>query len=98
MWSESTSDRVDNDEVEVAVLGSFWMSGALYESMFVVWTNSTGPDILLRMGPEIDPLTELLRLGLPSASPPPPKTLARRVVNALARDIVAEFDVLGSRR
>lgn len=56
--------------------------------MLVVWINSTGPEILLRMGPLRDPLTVWLLDGLPSESPPP-KTLARRVVNALAKDMFA---------
>jgi hypothetical protein len=29
-----------------------YKSGALYASMFVVWVNSTGPEILLRIEPE----------------------------------------------
>lgn len=75
--------------VGAEILGPLRISGALYESMLVVWTSSTGPEILVRTGPLMEPLTVLLLVGLPSESPP--NTLARRVVNARASDILAEW-------
>ena len=46
--SESSSD-LDDELVEAADFGT--ISGALYESMFVVCTSETGPEILFRMEP-----------------------------------------------
>ena len=82
---DSSSDRFD-EVGEVADLGK--RSGALYESMLVVWTSSTGAEILLRM--ELSALVVLLRLGRLSESPIWMLCLTRRVVNALPMlDILA---------
>jgi hypothetical protein len=53
----------------------------LYESMLVVWTSSTGPEILLRRFKE--PLVVWLRWG-PESEPSRP----RRVVKARASDMI----------
>ena len=80
----SSSERCD-ESVELAVFGT--ISGALYDSILVVWINSTGAEILWRMEPTL-PLVVLLRCGvvLPSASMR--LCLTRRVVNALVIAIV----------
>jgi hypothetical protein len=48
--SESSSDLVEELlEAGDVSLCAGRMSGALYESMLVVWMSSSGPEILLRM-------------------------------------------------
>jgi hypothetical protein len=69
--------------VELAVLG---MSGALYDSILVVYMSSTGAEILWRIDPAA--FVVLLRCGNTSASESVRLCLTRRVVNALAMDIL----------
>jgi hypothetical protein len=89
----SSSDRCD-EPVEDADMGL--MSGALYDSMLVVWMSSMGFEILWRREPT-DALVELARLGAFSASAAFILCLTRRVVNALAIDMMAACSYSWSR-
>lgn len=82
--SEKSSSGL-GEEVVVVDEGdvSVWMSGALYDSMFVVCVRAMGLEILLRS--EEAPLVELLR-STPALSR---LCLTLRVVNALAMDMLA---------
>jgi len=55
--------------------------------MLVVWTSSRGPEILLRMLPEL--FVVLLRWGRKDESEESPLPLTRRVVKARDSDIFA---------
>jgi hypothetical protein len=72
------------DEFEEELLGK--MSGALYESIFVVEMSSMGAEILCRIVPPV--LIVLDRFGISGVAST--EALARRVVNALDKDIFAE--------
>lgn len=61
------------------------MSGALYESMFVVEMSSIGAEILCLMPPD---LTVIDLFGMSEVASA--EALARRVVKALDSDIFAE--------
>jgi hypothetical protein len=90
--SESSSSDLVDEAVDDAVLG--WMSGALYDSIFVVWMSSTGAEILLRI--ELNALVVLLRCGIPSASAAAEMLcLFRRVVKAL---VIVDILTFCSRR
>jgi hypothetical protein len=87
----STEDSSSDLEVRVGedfVWG--YKSGALYASMFVVWVNSMGLEILLRIEPDCPkPLAvELLRFGRTPMSVD--DCFTRRVVKARANDIFAD--------
>lgn len=82
----SSSDRCE-EPVEDADMGL--MSGALYDSMLVVWMRLMGLDILWRREPTGPLVVELLRLGSFSTSAAWMLCLTRRVVNARAIDMVA---------
>jgi hypothetical protein len=79
--------------VELAVLG---MSGALYDSIFVVYISSTGAEILWRIDPAA--FVVLLRWGRTSASARVRLCLTRRVVNALAMDILVGWRACSEER
>ena len=88
--SDSSSDRVV-EAGDAEALGK--RSGALYESMLVVWMSSTGAEILLRMLVPRGRDRVLLRLGIESEVRST-LFLALRVVNARARAIL-DFVPLG---
>lgn len=56
--SDMSSSDLCEEPVEGAVMG--WMSGALYDSILVVWMSSIGFEILWRIEPT-DPFIEVLR-------------------------------------
>jgi hypothetical protein len=95
-----SSDRAD-EAVDAADLGK--RSGALYESMLVVWTSSTGAEILCLSVPVVEALflsvpkedlaMVLLRCGALSPSASCMLCFTLRVVNARARDILADIPV-----
>lgn len=78
--------------MELAVLG---MSGALYDSIFVVYISSTGAEILWRIDPAA--FVVLLRWGRTSASARVRLCLTRRVVNALVMDILVAGGLVAKR-
>jgi len=65
------------------------MSGALYDSIFVVEMSSIGAEILCLIVPENECFVVIDRFGIPEVASA--ETLAlRRVVKALESDIFAE--------
>lgn len=85
--SDNSSSDLCEDVVELAVFGK--ISGALYDNMLVVWISSMGAEILWRIDPTAL-LVVLLRCGLLSAASAAIRLcLTRRVVKALAIDMLA---------
>jgi len=85
--SDMSSSDLCEEPAEEAVFDCAKRSGALYESMLVVWMSSTGLEILLRIeAPE--PL-ELLRWGELLRSAVWRLCLTRRFVKARAIDILS---------
>ena len=94
------SDMPSSDCADEAVDAADWgkRSGALYESMLVVWTSSIGAEILCLRGavveglclsvPKVDLAMVLLRCGGLSPSASCRLCFTLRVVNARARDMV----------
>lgn len=84
--SDSSSETDLEEDVDDADLR--YKSGALYASIFVVWVNSMGLEILLRIDPECawPRATVLLRCGRIPISVG--GCFARLVVNARAKDIL----------
>lgn len=80
----SESSPEDRDD-KLALRG--WISGALYESIFVVETSSTGADILCLIVPAGNCFVVILRLGRGADIS---DIFVRFVVKARARDIVAD--------
>lgn len=83
--SDISSSDLCEEPVEVADMG--WISGALYESILVVWMSSTGLEILCRRV-LAGSLVDWLRWG-PALSAASILCLTLRVVNALAIDILS---------
>lgn len=85
-----SSSEVALEDVDDADFGC--KSGALYASIFVVWVNAMGLEILLRIDPECAwPLaTVLLRCGRTPISIE--GCLARLEVSARAKDILMTDD------
>ncbi len=75
------------EEADEELLGK--ISGALYESMFVVEMSSTGAEILCLIVPENECFVVIDRFGIPEVASAEPLVL-RLVVKALESDIFAE--------